>query len=1256
MAFFSELEFEKELEQLNPEQRLAVDTIDGPVMVIAGPGSGKTQILTLRVANILRLTDVSPSNILCLTFTDAAAKNMQERLSRFLGSEAYKVHIHTFHSFCSTIINQHSDRFVDRFGLNSRAIEDYTRLELFQKIIASESITNPLTREVFGQGLFYLKSINGTIGTLKKAGIEAEDFDIIIQNLELEIGIVQKFLPKIVEITSLSLTKKENKVVFESEVKVLAEELVATGKLVVQKFETQNYFSYIADFGQILTAKINEFENEEIGLKDLKEYLKRHLEKNKSGEDILKVESKLLKFKGLVSIYHKYTEEMYKNRFYDFDDMILEVNNILKNDVELKLNLLEKYQYILVDEFQDTNGSQFSLIFNLIDSEFNEEQPNIMVVGDDDQSIYKFQGATTQNIKEFYDKYNPVTVSLQKNYRSSHRIVESSRALANKLEEKIISIIPDLTKEISAHHNIPDSEIHKLKFDSQLEEYYFVSQKIKELIDSGVKPTDIGVLSRKHSQLETLTESLKFFGVPVNYERGNNVMNNPKIRQLILMMEFVDSLNSSDQYEKEHLLPEIFAFDCFGISGLEIRNLALEIVKRNSEIQLRNKDKDFANREKTIGWIDYILGLGERFGGSHPFLKGSNQNGLGDSLNPEFYNITQFLFDLSKKAKQEPVEKIIDFLIGVDKILEDEEGYGEYESLDRLDSNTPFEGVKPQVSGLLDSTINNEGILRSAQNDDAFLNNEKNTPLKGSNEVRGSLSGKNEGIPDQARNDGFISADPKSNDSALIQYKSPYKSQYFDKIVRFDEASNLQFLSNLRFLINKIRSLEDGTFLKLSRVVEILKTYQDSQDLMMIDKSSFISSLSSVNLLTVHKSKGLEFEYIFVIGCNESSWKPNNRNSDIIPSHLHLEPLLEDSNDYLRLFYVAITRAKKHLYLTYSDTSSDGGKDNELKFLSEIPVEHFTSQKHLNDEQTKLAALNLEIQPESKSMVIVDSEKQHLFSLLDNYSLSVTHLNNFLDMENGGPKKFLEMNLLRFPQSKDRSAGYGTAVHNALCEAYNVFKKTKVKIPIEDLLYKFKISLLNQKLLKKDYGDMLERGRVNLTDYWAMKVIEPKFEVERQFKNIKVGEALLSGNIDKMILNESEITVVDYKTGKPLTEWEIVKRSNKDGLNVGDFKNYSFHKHQNQLLFYKLLVENSGQFHGQKVNLGRLEFPNVNDVDKYDFIPMLDLELNKIELQKLERLIQSVWKRITSLDFTLPREYDESYKGTLDWIQDLLGE
>src|SRR6266550_4066639 len=106
--------FEREYKRLNEAQRQAVDNIEGPLLVVAGPGTGKTQLLSMRVANIIRQTDTSPANILCLTFTDNAARNMRERLETIIGQSAYHVAIHTFHSFGSEIINQQSDYFLDR--------------------------------------------------------------------------------------------------------------------------------------------------------------------------------------------------------------------------------------------------------------------------------------------------------------------------------------------------------------------------------------------------------------------------------------------------------------------------------------------------------------------------------------------------------------------------------------------------------------------------------------------------------------------------------------------------------------------------------------------------------------------------------------------------------------------------------------------------------------------------------------------------------------------------------------------------------------------------------------------------------------------------------------------------------------------------------------------------------------------------------------------------------------------------------------
>ena len=110
--------FDKEYKELNPQQKEAVDTVEGPVMVIAGPGTGKTQVLTLRIANILKITDARPENILALTFTDNAAANMRERLSKFIGADAYKIKICTFHSFCNDVISNYPENFNFRSELD----------------------------------------------------------------------------------------------------------------------------------------------------------------------------------------------------------------------------------------------------------------------------------------------------------------------------------------------------------------------------------------------------------------------------------------------------------------------------------------------------------------------------------------------------------------------------------------------------------------------------------------------------------------------------------------------------------------------------------------------------------------------------------------------------------------------------------------------------------------------------------------------------------------------------------------------------------------------------------------------------------------------------------------------------------------------------------------------------------------------------------------------------------------------------------
>src|SRR3984885_12900100 len=158
--------FREEYQKLNEQQRLAVDTTEGPVMVIAGPGTGKTQILAARIGKILLETDVAPGNILCLTYTDAGAIAMRRRLQSFIGPDAYKVHIHTFHSFCNDIIQENLPLF-EKTSLDP--ISELERIQLFKELIDRFPKNHPLKR-YRGDVYFEMGNLKNLFSTMKREG------------------------------------------------------------------------------------------------------------------------------------------------------------------------------------------------------------------------------------------------------------------------------------------------------------------------------------------------------------------------------------------------------------------------------------------------------------------------------------------------------------------------------------------------------------------------------------------------------------------------------------------------------------------------------------------------------------------------------------------------------------------------------------------------------------------------------------------------------------------------------------------------------------------------------------------------------------------------------------------------------------------------------------------------------------------------------------------------------------------------------
>ncbi len=351
--------FKEEYEKLNTEQRKAVDSIEGPVMVIAGPGTGKTQILAARIGKILLEAEVLPHNILCLTYTDAGVVAMRRRLVQFIGADAYRVNIFTFHAFCNDVIQDNLSLF-DKNSLNP--VSDLQRIQLMKELIDAFP-KNHLLKRYRGDVYCEIYSLTKLFSTMKNEG----------------------WVPVFI-----------NQKIDEY----------------LKDLHTRDEYFYKRASGPFKKGdlKINALENEK---------------------------TKMERLRCAVNEFDNFQKLMHKNNLYDFDDMINWVIKVFEENKNVLANYQEKFQYILVDEFQDTSGTQNKIIELLISY---WQSPNIFVVGDDDQSIFRFQGANVENMGIFADGYaDLLKVVLTNNYRSTQPILNISKTLIGNNNERLIN-------------------------------------------------------------------------------------------------------------------------------------------------------------------------------------------------------------------------------------------------------------------------------------------------------------------------------------------------------------------------------------------------------------------------------------------------------------------------------------------------------------------------------------------------------------------------------------------------------------------------------------------------------------------------------------------------------------------------------------------------------------------------------------------------------------------------------------------------
>ena len=366
------MNFDDLYKSLNPAQKEAVDIIDGTVMVIAGPGTGKTQVLGARVANILQQTDTSAENILCLTFTEAATVALRNRLYDFIGSSAHRVNIHTYHGFCNQVIQDNKELF----GVQDlEPLSDLERIEVLREII-DDLDPNHIMKRFKGEVYFDLSNLDKLFNIMKMENYSSSE---------------------IVE-------------------------------------EAETYTQTIQN-------------SEEYRLKrDSKNGNKGDLNATFYAE-----QKKMEVLKAAALLFDAYQNKLKQRKRYDYNDMILWVLKIFKDHEEVLRVLQEKYHYFLVDEYQDTNGAQNDLLSNLINYWDN---PNVFVVGDDDQSIYKFQGANVQNITRLLSYASANTSTW---YVSQKTIDRARRSWTPQLERNSSTMLkglrarfPGLSKNITA--------------------------------------------------------------------------------------------------------------------------------------------------------------------------------------------------------------------------------------------------------------------------------------------------------------------------------------------------------------------------------------------------------------------------------------------------------------------------------------------------------------------------------------------------------------------------------------------------------------------------------------------------------------------------------------------------------------------------------------------------------------------------------------------------------------------------------------
>ena len=525
----------------NEKQQEAIDNLSGQIMLLAGPGTGKTFTIIQRIEKMLS-QNIEPSSILCLTFSDAAATEMKQRLTKKMGILASSVDIYTYHSFCNDIIKLYPQQF--SLGVGVRLITETEKIKIMKDCIDEINLLYFVPNRA--DKYFFAKDFISYVEKLKSQRISKEEY---LKNIDIN----PTLMPRLREV--------------EFEI----EERLAKG-------ETRN------------KTKLAEIEKIKINIKKAKE---------------------------LWSLYELYSEKMRALNLIDFSDMINFVLSAFEEDITFLRDVSNKYKYFLVDEYQDTNALQNKIIFELLDG--NDEK-NILVVGDDDQIIYGFQGANIDNIENFLLRYpDTKVICLNENNRSTQSVLDFSYELikqdSSRLENNEKFKAKNISKKLVAKNQeitVKERKIKRLQFGDILQEFNYIVDDIEKLVKSENCPQElsqIAIITKKRQELQTFGELLKAKNIPFQIDEGKSIFS---IKSSIIVYFYLKALNNyliASEKLFGLILSEPFKIDLEDYNKILEEKRLFKKDKPNDFISIMQRLNDWKNPKKIEEFLNTFFYL-----------------------------------------------------------------------------------------------------------------------------------------------------------------------------------------------------------------------------------------------------------------------------------------------------------------------------------------------------------------------------------------------------------------------------------------------------------------------------------------------------------------------------------------------------------------------------------------------------------------------------------------------------------------------